>query len=140
MWTTHACPDVASIPFAVASTALTKLQDFEFYGKRMRTAYSKSKSDAVAKEEGTFVPKNKRKAGEGNSIVSKHQKKAATGAAAGAGAAAAAASGAAPAAPAAAPVAASAAAPAAAAAPVSGISSIWIQSLHLFVSIFGVIC
>lgn len=62
-----------------ASTALTKLQDFDFYGKRMRTAYSKSKSDAIAKEEGIFVPKHKRKAGEGNSIVPRHSKKSASG-------------------------------------------------------------
>jgi hypothetical protein len=65
--------------FAAASTALTKLQDFDFYGKRMRTAYSKSKSDAVAKEEGIFVPKHKRKAGEGNSIAPRHPKKSASG-------------------------------------------------------------
>ena len=64
---------------AAASTALTKLQDFDFYGKRMRTAYSKSKSDAVAKEEGIFVPKHKRKAGEGNTVTPRHPKKSAAG-------------------------------------------------------------
>jgi U2 small nuclear ribonucleoprotein B'' len=58
---------------------LTKLQDFDFYGKRMRTAYSKSKSDAIAKEEGIFVPKHKRKAGEGNTIAPRHPKKSAAG-------------------------------------------------------------
>ena len=52
---------------AGASTALSKLQGFDFYGKSLRIAYCKSKSDAVAKEEGTFVPKHKRKAGEGAS-------------------------------------------------------------------------
>mmetsp|Transcript_38920 Transcript_38920/g.95764 ORF Transcript_38920/g.95764 Transcript_38920/m.95764 type:complete len:247 (+) Transcript_38920:94-834(+) len=45
-----------------ASTALSKLQGFEFYGKQMRTSYCKTKSDAVAKEDGTFVPRHKRKA------------------------------------------------------------------------------
>ncbi len=45
----------------------------------MRTAYSKSKSDAIAKEEGIFVPKHKRKAGEGNSVVPRHPKKSAAG-------------------------------------------------------------
>ena len=45
-----------------ASVALQKLQGFEFYGKPMRLAFCKSKSDAVAKEDGTFIPKNKRKA------------------------------------------------------------------------------
>ena len=43
----------------------------------MRTAYSKGKSDAVAKEDGTFIPKNKRKTGEGNSLTQKHPKKSA---------------------------------------------------------------
>lgn len=45
-----------------ASVALQKLQGFEFYGKPLRIAYGKSKSDAVAKEDGSFVPKHKRKA------------------------------------------------------------------------------
>ena len=45
-----------------ASAALQKLQGFDFYGKPLKTSYSKSKSDAVAKVEGTFVPKHKRKA------------------------------------------------------------------------------
>lgn len=100
----------------VASTALSKLQDFEFYGKRMRTAFSKEKSDAVAKEEGTFIPKHKRKAGEGNSLTHKHPKKtahgpaaAAAGGAAGGAAADGAGQAAAPAAPA--PAAAAAAIP-----------------------------
>lgn len=45
-----------------ASVALQKLQGFEFYGKPLRIAYGKSKSDAVAKEDGSFVPKHKRRA------------------------------------------------------------------------------
>mmetsp|Transcript_20039 Transcript_20039/g.47770 ORF Transcript_20039/g.47770 Transcript_20039/m.47770 type:complete len:249 (+) Transcript_20039:301-1047(+) len=48
-----------------ASIALQKLNGFEFYGKALRTAYCKSKSDAVAKEDGTFVPKHKRKRPDG---------------------------------------------------------------------------
>jgi U2 small nuclear ribonucleoprotein B'' len=44
-----------------ASIALQKLQGFDFYGKPLKTAYCKTKSDAVAKEEGSFVPKHKRK-------------------------------------------------------------------------------
>jgi hypothetical protein len=82
----------------------------------MRTAFSKEKSDAVAKEEGTFIPKHKRKAGEGNSLTHKHPKKTAHGpaaAAAGGAAGGAAADGAGQAAAPAAP------APAAAAAAVS---------------------
>ena len=45
-----------------ASVAMNKLQGFDFYGKPLRIAYCKSKSDAVAKEDGSFVPKHKRKA------------------------------------------------------------------------------
>ena len=45
-----------------ASVAMQKLQGFDFYGKPMRLSYCKSKSDAVAKEDGCFVPKHKRKA------------------------------------------------------------------------------
>ncbi|EKX51485.1 hypothetical protein GUITHDRAFT_159319 [Guillardia theta CCMP2712] len=44
-----------------ASVALQKLQGFEFYGKPMRTAFCRTKSDVIAKEDGTFVPKQKRK-------------------------------------------------------------------------------
>mmetsp|Transcript_61051 Transcript_61051/g.139627 ORF Transcript_61051/g.139627 Transcript_61051/m.139627 type:complete len:252 (-) Transcript_61051:153-908(-) len=53
-----------------ASTALQKLQGFEFYGKGMKTMYGKGKSDAVSKEEGTFVPKHKRK---GERVVPAHK-------------------------------------------------------------------
>jgi RNA recognition motif-containing protein len=53
-----------------ASAALQKLQGFEFYGKGMKTMYGKGKSDAVAKEEGTFVPKHKRK---GEKTVAAHK-------------------------------------------------------------------
>lgn len=42
-----------------ASTALKALDGFAFYGKPMRIQYAKTKSDAVAKLEGTFVARNK---------------------------------------------------------------------------------
>jgi len=58
-----------------ASAALSKLQGLEFYGKAMKTSYCKTKSDAVAKEEGTFVPKHKRKA-EGGVVKGPAAKKA----------------------------------------------------------------
>ncbi|KXJ17619.1 U1 small nuclear ribonucleoprotein A [Exaiptasia diaphana] len=50
-----------------ASNALRSMQGFPFYDKPMRIQYAKSKSDAVAKLEGTFVqrekkPREKRKA------------------------------------------------------------------------------
>lgn len=52
-----------------ATNALRSMQGFPFYDKPMRIQYAKSKSDAVAKKEGTFVqrekkPKEKRKAPE----------------------------------------------------------------------------
>lgn len=58
-----------------ASVALQKLQGFDFYGKPMRIAYCKSKSDAVAKEDGSFVPKHKRKAAGGVADFKQPQKK-----------------------------------------------------------------
>ncbi|XP_020608892.1 U1 small nuclear ribonucleoprotein A-like [Orbicella faveolata] len=52
-----------------ATNALRSMQGFPFYDKPMRIQYAKSKSDAVAKKEGTYVqrekkPKEKRKAPE----------------------------------------------------------------------------
>ncbi|KAI4319392.1 hypothetical protein MLD38_032992 [Melastoma candidum] len=44
-----------------ASVALVKMQDFPFYDKPMRIQYAKTKSDIVAKANGTFVPREKRK-------------------------------------------------------------------------------
>ncbi|KAH9309803.1 hypothetical protein KI387_037714, partial [Taxus chinensis] len=44
-----------------ASSALRQMQGFPFYDKPMRIQYGKSKSDAIAKAEGTFVPREKRK-------------------------------------------------------------------------------
>lgn len=52
-----------------ATNALRSMQGFPFYDKPMRIQYAKSKSDAVAKKDGTFVqrekkPREKRKAPE----------------------------------------------------------------------------
>lgn len=46
--------DVAS-----ATNALREMQSFPFYDKPMRIAFAKSKSDAVAKEDGSFVERKK---------------------------------------------------------------------------------
>ncbi|CAM6096087.1 unnamed protein product [Calypogeia fissa] len=44
-----------------ATNALRQMQGFPFYDKAMRIQYAKSKSDAVAKADGTFVSREKRK-------------------------------------------------------------------------------
>jgi len=44
-----------------ATNALRSMQGFPFYDKPMRIAYGKSKSDAVSKLDGSFVPREKRK-------------------------------------------------------------------------------
>lgn len=44
-----------------ASNALRQMQGFPFYDKPMRIHYGKSKSDAIAKADGTYVPREKRK-------------------------------------------------------------------------------
>lgn len=43
-----------------ATNALRSMQGFPFYDKPMRIGYAKSKSDALAKLDGTFVPREKR--------------------------------------------------------------------------------
>uniref|UniRef100_A0A452Y1A6 RRM domain-containing protein n=1 Tax=Aegilops tauschii subsp. strangulata TaxID=200361 RepID=A0A452Y1A6_AEGTS len=48
--------DVAS-----ATEALKRMQDFPFYDKPMKIQYAKTKSDVIAKADGTFVPREKRK-------------------------------------------------------------------------------
>ncbi|KQK07405.1 U1 small nuclear ribonucleoprotein A [Brachypodium distachyon] len=48
--------DVAS-----ATEALKRMQDFPFYDKPMKIQYAKTKSDVVAKADGTFVPRERRK-------------------------------------------------------------------------------
>eukprot|EP00252_Welwitschia_mirabilis_P016619 TRINITY_DN3671_c0_g1_i1.p1 TRINITY_DN3671_c0_g1~~TRINITY_DN3671_c0_g1_i1.p1 ORF type:complete len:235 (-),score=68.13 TRINITY_DN3671_c0_g1_i1:147-851(-) len=44
-----------------ASNALRQMQNFPFYDKPVRIQYGKTKSDAVAKADGTYVPREKRK-------------------------------------------------------------------------------
>ncbi|KAL1827263.1 hypothetical protein DCAR_0206413 [Daucus carota subsp. sativus] len=44
-----------------ASNAVRQMQNFPFYDKPMRIQYAKAKSDCVAKEDGSFVPKDKKK-------------------------------------------------------------------------------
>ncbi|CAO2839753.1 unnamed protein product [Amaranthus hypochondriacus] len=44
-----------------ATNALRQMQGFPFYDKPMRIQYAKTKSDVIAKADGTFVPREKRK-------------------------------------------------------------------------------
>ncbi|OIW07356.1 hypothetical protein TanjilG_10191 [Lupinus angustifolius] len=44
-----------------ASDAIRQLQGFPFYDKPMRIQYAKTKSDVIAKADGTFVPRERRK-------------------------------------------------------------------------------
>lgn len=50
------------------------MQGFDFYGKPMRVAYAKAKSDVVAKADGTFVARPKRVA-EDETVAAKRAKK-----------------------------------------------------------------
>ncbi|XP_078439803.1 spliceosomal protein U1A [Wolffia australiana] len=44
-----------------ASEALKRMQGFPFYDKPMRIQYAKTKSDIIAKADGTFVPRERKK-------------------------------------------------------------------------------
>ncbi|KAJ4892538.1 U1 small nuclear ribonucleoprotein A [Raphanus sativus] len=44
-----------------ASNAISKMNGFPFYDKPMRIQFAKTKSDVIAKADGTFVPREKRK-------------------------------------------------------------------------------
>ncbi|XP_044487399.1 U2 small nuclear ribonucleoprotein B'' 2-like [Mangifera indica] len=44
-----------------ASNAVRQMQNFPFYDKPMRIQYAKTKSDCVAKADGSFVPREKKK-------------------------------------------------------------------------------
>ncbi|KAK6941014.1 RNA recognition motif domain [Dillenia turbinata] len=44
-----------------ASNALRQMQGFPFYDKPMRIQYARTKSDIIAKADGTFVPRERRK-------------------------------------------------------------------------------
>lgn len=46
---------------AAATNALRQMQGFPFYDKPMRVAFGKTKSDVVAKRDGTYVKREKRK-------------------------------------------------------------------------------
>ncbi|URD92510.1 U2 small nuclear ribonucleoprotein [Musa troglodytarum] len=49
----------AEVP--AASNAVRQMQRFPFYDKPMRIQYAKTKSDCVAKADGTYVPREKKK-------------------------------------------------------------------------------
>ncbi|KAL9238903.1 hypothetical protein vseg_013271 [Gypsophila vaccaria] len=55
-----------------ASNAVRQMQNFPFYDKPIRIQYAKAKSDCLAKEEGTFVPKEKRKKHEEQAEKKRH--------------------------------------------------------------------
>jgi len=44
-----------------ATTALQKEQGFTFFGKDLKLAYAREKSDRIAKRDGTYVPRAKRR-------------------------------------------------------------------------------
>ena len=48
-----------------ATNAIRSMQGFPFYDKPMKIAYSKTKSDVIAKMDGTFVERKKKKPEEG---------------------------------------------------------------------------
>ncbi|KQK22074.1 U2 small nuclear ribonucleoprotein B'' [Brachypodium distachyon] len=52
---------VAFSEITAATNAFRGLQDFDFYGKRMRVQYAKTMSDCFAKADGSYAPKEKRK-------------------------------------------------------------------------------
>ncbi|XP_022154903.1 U2 small nuclear ribonucleoprotein B'' 2-like [Momordica charantia] len=52
---------VAFSEVTAASNAVRQMQNFPFYDKPMRIQYAKSKSDCVAKADGSFVPREKKK-------------------------------------------------------------------------------
>ncbi|KAL6200435.1 hypothetical protein ACLB2K_030216 [Fragaria x ananassa] len=52
---------VAFLEVTSASNAVRQMQNFPFYDKPMRIQYAKTKSDCIAKEEGSFVPRDKKR-------------------------------------------------------------------------------
>uniref|UniRef100_A0A7N0UU44 RRM domain-containing protein n=1 Tax=Kalanchoe fedtschenkoi TaxID=63787 RepID=A0A7N0UU44_KALFE len=56
-----------------ASNAVRQMQNFPFYDKPMRIQYAKTKSDCLAKAEGTFVPRDKRKKQEDKAERKRHE-------------------------------------------------------------------
>jgi len=45
-----------------STKAVKDMQNFNFYGKPMRVSFARSKSDVIAKQDGSFAPRPKRKA------------------------------------------------------------------------------
>ncbi|XP_078436176.1 U2 small nuclear ribonucleoprotein B [Wolffia australiana] len=66
-----------------ASAAVRQMQNFPFYDKPMRIQYAKTKSDCIAREEGTDNPKEKRKKQEKAETKRKAEEAQKTGAATG---------------------------------------------------------
>lgn len=64
---------IAFEDIASATNALRGLQGFLFYDKPMVIQYAKTKSDKVAKLEGTFVPRSERKAEQDTNTASKSE-------------------------------------------------------------------
>ncbi|XP_031121409.1 U1 small nuclear ribonucleoprotein A [Ipomoea triloba] len=56
-----------------ATSALRQMQGFPFYDKPMRIQFAKTKSDIIAKADGTFVPREKRKKHEDRGKKKKEQ-------------------------------------------------------------------
>ena len=54
-----------------ATNAIRSMQGFPFYDKPMKIAYSKTKSDVIAKMDGTFVERKKKKPEEAKPKVAK---------------------------------------------------------------------
>ncbi|KAJ4979096.1 hypothetical protein NE237_009876 [Protea cynaroides] len=52
---------IAFSEVTVASNAVRQMQNFPFYEKPMRIQYAKTKSDCIAKADGTYVPREKKK-------------------------------------------------------------------------------
>ncbi|XP_050369741.1 U2 small nuclear ribonucleoprotein B'' 2-like isoform X2 [Argentina anserina] len=52
---------VAFLEVTSASNAVRQMQNFPFYDKPMRIQYAKTKSDCIAKEDGSFVPRDKKR-------------------------------------------------------------------------------
>lgn len=64
---------IAFEDIASATNALRGLQGFLFYDKPMVIQYAKTKSDKIAKLEGTFVPRSERKAEKDTNTASKSE-------------------------------------------------------------------
>lgn len=52
---------IAFSEVTAASNAVRQMQNFPFYDKPMRIQFAKTKSDCIAKAEGSFVPREKKK-------------------------------------------------------------------------------